>query len=167
MLMGGRLWLILFLLTVAIGVTIFMSGQKEPAPEVPVAEAPLDAAPSTPKKLDDDDPANAFKAPPTKDEIKAAEEAKAAADKKAATAEAKTTDANPFPGTSDSPPGSSLALPSDTAPYPGSPPGPAYAPPIYPPTNPDGGFEGELREPPPEEGDYDPETFGQPRDGEI
>jgi len=185
--MSGRLWLILFLLTVAIGVTVWMSSGPNadlPPPEEALQEGEPLRREIVPKH---DSP---FVAPPTKAEKEAMRKAEA---------EGTGLEPNALPGPGEpsaiappttAPPSRKDEVPTlqdgVAAPVPGNaqpPPASAFPPPAYPPPVYDsgpagpgneGGFEGDIPPPPPADGGpeadpgfmhYDPDAAPPMEDG--
>ncbi len=158
--MSPRLWLLLFLLTSAIGVTVWMVGDK-PKPVLP-EEADAEAAKNTVSL----EPAPVAKPIPVEPEPPPTFAPKL--EKKSD----HPSDATSLPGPSDTTtaPDRATPTPNPDDPYnmpppvdgsPGYQPPTAYPPPAYPPpVYPDGGFEGDIPPPPP--GEYDPDGGGIP-----
>lgn len=168
--MSPRLWLLLFVLTLAIGVTVMMSKAKTSAP----VEEDVSAV-ATEKKA----PEAPFVPPPVDPEPLPV------APKKSAGGTDKRNDSNGLPAPSESvpnyeaertrPPGTTQPPnpedPYNNAPVDGGPgnlsnnqnnpptsyPPPAYPPPVYP----DGGFEGDVPPPPGTSPEGNPDGFGE------
>ncbi len=174
--MSSRLWLILFLLTAAIGISIWMSGERS-KPYVEGtdsigAEAPKIEPHRRQLQPDQPDPEQ-YVAPTAKPTPKPTDNFGSPPAQKA--------EVLPGPGDSQ-PPAASQApsVPPNTNAYPPPPvdagaggyPPPAYPPPAYPPpAYPDGGggaggFEGDIPPPNVGEGEFNPDDNAPPPGGE-